>query len=278
MTFVRVLLAVGLVVLAVVGVYLLDDEPRAEGGDGAGHRLALGSPSRMRPGVCPEYRDNAGTEYFWDVNAFVDAREAQISHCGQIDTGPLGEWVVEERSDSRGGYSISAHLGAGSHTVTFDWGEFTPRISLNCWRGDEDNLVEDEDSIQRSGPSLQVWLWHFGPPQRFYGKPTPVRYQFAEESPSDVALWWGHSAQAEVVMLLPPTPDIPEQDADSHTFATQMRGAAAANDDSESGPILTAETWEGESTSPLGGSQGTITFDLAGLERAAFPVFDACGV
>lgn len=277
MMLVRVLLAVGLVGLAVAGVYLLDDEPRAEGGDGRGYRIALESPSTMVPGVCPDYRDNAGAEYFWDTHAFVDAREAQISHCGQIDTGPLGEWVVEERSDSQGGYSISAHLGARSHTVTYDWGEFAPSISLNCWRGDEDDRGENEEQIQRDGSFLQVWLWHFGPPQRFYGEPTPVRYQFAEESPSDVALWWGHSAQAEVVVLLAPTPDIPEQDADSHTFAAQMRDAAAANDDSQSGPMLAAETWAGESTSPLGESQGTITFDLAGLERAAFPVFDACG-
>lgn len=278
MMFVRVLLAVGLVGLAVAGVYLLDDDPRAGGADGRGYRIALESPSTMVPGVCPDYRDNAGAQYFWDAHAFVDAREAQISHCGQIDTGPLGEWVVEERSDSQGGYSISAHLGARSHTVTYDWGEFAPSISLNCWRGDEDDRGENEEQIQRDGSFLEVWLWHFGPPQRFYGEPTPVRYQLAEKSPSDVALWWGHSAQAEVAMLLPPLPDIPEQVADSHTFATQMRDAAAANDDSQSGPILTAETWEGESTSPLGESQGTITFDLAGLERAAFPVFDACGV
>ncbi len=277
MWFIRVVLALGLVVLVGAGVSVLDDEPRARGGDGEGHRIALGAPSTMVPGVCPDYRDNADARYFWDMHGFADSLQAQLSHCGQVDTGPLGEWVVEERSDSQGGYSISAHLTARSHTVSYDWGEFVPRISLNCWRGDDDeDRLEGEDENRLAGSFLDVWLWHFGPPQRFYGEQTPVRYQFAGASSSDTAVWWGHSAQAEVVVLLPPMLDIPEQEADSHTFAAQMRAAAAANGDSESGPMLTAETWEGESVSPLGASQGTVTFDLAGLERAAFPVFDAC--
>ncbi len=275
MRLIRFLLALGLAGLVVAGVYLLGDERRATGGDGAGYRLALESPSTMQPGVCPDYRDNAGATYFWDRHAFTEVLEAQLWHCGRIDTGPLGEWVVEERSDSQGNYSISAHLDARSHTVAFDWGEFAPSLSLNCRRGDiGEGRREDED--RTAGSFLDVWLWHFGPPQLFYGEPTPVGYQFAEESTGGLALWWGHPAQAEVAVL--PAPLIPEQGADSHAFAAQMRGAAAANDDSESGPILTAETWEGESTSPLGVSQGTITFDLVGLERAAFPVFDACGI
>ena len=71
----------------------------------------------MQPGTCPDYRDKAGAEYFWDIHAFTDALAAQLSHCGGVDTGPLGEWVVEERSDSRGSYSISAHLDARGHSV-----------------------------------------------------------------------------------------------------------------------------------------------------------------
>ena len=126
MRFIRFLLALGLVGLVVAGVYLLGDERRATGGDGTGYRLALGSPSAMQPGVCPDYRDNAGAKYFWDRHAFTEVLEAQLSHCGRIDTGPLGEWVVEERNDSRGGYSISAHLDARNHTVTFDWGRIRP--------------------------------------------------------------------------------------------------------------------------------------------------------
>ena len=68
---IRFLLALGLVGLVVAGVYLLGDERRASGGDGAGYRLALESPSTMRPGVCPDYRDNAGARYFWDRHAFT---------------------------------------------------------------------------------------------------------------------------------------------------------------------------------------------------------------
>ena len=278
MRFVRFLLALGLVGLVVAGVYLLGDERRATGGDGTGYRLALESPSAMQPGVCPDYRDNAGAKYFWDRHAFTDVLEAQLSHCGRIDTGPLGEWVVEERNDSRGGYSISAHLDARNHTVTFDWGEFAPSLSLNCWRGDnEEERPEDQDENRTAEKFLDVWLWHFGPPQRFYGEPTPVQYQFDGQQPSEVALWWGHSAQAEVGVLWPPLPDGPAQEIDSFVFAAGLRRAAADNPDENSGPMLEFETWSGETPDARGSSQGKIQFDLVGVERAAFPVLDACG-
>lgn len=41
--------------------------------------------------------------------------------------------------------------------------------------------------------------------------------------------------------------------------------------------MLEFETWSGETADDLGASQGTIQFDLIGVERAAFPVLDACG-
>ena len=85
---------------------------------------------------------------------------------------------------------------------------------------------------------LDVWLWHFGPPQRFYGEPTPVQYQFAGRQPSEVALWWGHSAQAEVAVLWPPLPDGPAQETDAFVFAAGLRRAAADNADENSGPML----------------------------------------
>lgn len=277
MRFIRFLLAVGLVGLVVAGVYLLGDERRATGGDGAGYRLALESPSTMQPGVCPDYRDNAGARYFWDRHAFTDAQEAQLSHCGRIDTGPLGQWVVEERSDSQGNYSISAHLNARSHTVAHEWGGFAPSISLNCWRGNEEESPEDQDENRTAGSFLEVWLWHFGPPQRFYGQPTPVQYRFGGYQPTEIALWSGHSAQAEVTVLWSPVPGTVEQDTDSRTFAARLRQAAAENTDENSGPMLEFETWSGVTADASGSSQGTIQFDLLGVERAAFPVLDACG-
>ncbi len=278
MWFIRVVLALGLVVLVGAGVSVLDDEPRARGGDGEGYRIALETPSTMVPGVCPDYRDNADARYFWDMHALADSLEAELSHCGQVDTGPLGEWVVEERSDSRGGYSISAHLTARSHTVSYDWGEFAPSISLNCWRGDNDeDRLEGEDDDRLAGSFLDVWLWHFGPPQRFYGVPTPVQYRFEGARPTDVALWSGHSAQAEVTVLWPPVPGTVDQHADSLMFAARLRRAAEASTDQNSGPVLEFETWSGPTADARGPSQGTIEFDLLGVERAAFPVLDACG-
>lgn len=56
-----------------------------------------------------------------------------------------------------------------------------------------------------------------------------------------------------------------------------MCQAAAENTDENSGPMLEFETWSGETADDLGASQGTIQFDLIGVERAAFPVLDACG-
>lgn len=278
MRFIRFLLGLGLVGLVVAGVYLLVDEPRATGGDGVGYRLALESPSAMKPGVCPDYRDNAGAQYFWDKHAFTEALEAQLSHCGRIDTGPLGEWVVEERSDSQGNYSISAHLDARSHTVAHDWGGFAPSISLNCWRGgNEEERTEDQNENRTAGMFLDVWLWHFGPPQRFYGEPTRVQYRFGGYQPTEVALWSGHLAQAEVTVLWPPVPGMVEQDTDSHRFAARLRQAAVENTDESSGPVLEFETWSGVTADARGPSQGTIEFDLLGVERAAFPVLDACG-
>lgn len=274
MRFIRFLLALGIVGLVVAGVYLLGDEPRASGGDGAGYRLALESPSTMRPGACPDYRDDAGAKYLWDRHAFTDALEAQLWHCGRIDTGPLGEWVVEERSDSQGNYSISAHLNARGHAVTFDWG-VAPRLSLNCWRGDNEEERPDQDENRTAGMFLEVWLWHFGPPQHIpYGELTPVQYRFGGYQPTDIALWRGHLLQAEVTVLRSPVPGVVEQDADSRKFAARLRQAAAEN----SGPMLEFETWSDATADARGTSQGKIQFDLLGVERAAFPVLDACGV
>jgi hypothetical protein len=276
--FVRVVLALGIVGLLAAGVYLLGEERRASGGDGAGYRLALESPSTMQSGVCPDYRDNAGAKYLWDLHAFTGPLEAQLSHCGRIDTGPLGEWVVEERSDSRGGYSISAHLGSRDHTVDYDWGAFAPSLSLNCWRGDSEQERPDRDGSPAAEMFLDVWLWHFGPPQRSYGEPTPVQYRFEGRRPDEAALWSGHPAQAEVTVLPTPVPGTVEQDADSRKFAARLRQATAEHKDQDSGPMLELETWSGAAVEPRGRSQGTSEFDLLGVERAAFPVLDACGV
>jgi hypothetical protein len=277
--FIRVVLALGIVVLAAAGVSVLDDEPRDRGGDGAGYRIALETPSTMAPGVCPDYRDNADARYFWDRHAFADSLEAQLWHCGRVDTGPLGAWVVEERSDSRGGYSISAHLDASSHTVSYDWGGFAPSISLNCWRGDNENdSPEDDGHDGAAGSLLEVWLWHFGAPQRFYGEPTPVRYRFEGHRASRITLWSGHPAQAEVAVLPHPMSGIADQVVNSLTFAVRLRQAAEANVDENSGPMLEFETWSGTTADASDPSQSTIEFDLLGVERAAFPVLDACGV
>ena len=92
-------------------------------------------------------------------------QEAQLWNCGRIDTGPLGEWVVEERSDSQGNYSISAHISARSHSVTFDWGEFAPSLSLNCWRGDnEEERPEDQDENWAAGMLLNAVVVALWPP------------------------------------------------------------------------------------------------------------------
>ena len=255
-------------VLALAGCGLLADEPTSTAGDGRGYRIVLESPAAVHGDVCPDYRKNAGRAYYWDTLAFGSAIEAEIEYCQNFDLGSMGHWVVEERFDEQGDYSISAHLEAVSHSVLHDWRGIAPTLWVSCWHREE----------APAGRQLDVSLWHFGPPQREYGEPTPVKYTFAGQRPSDVALWWGHPGQAEVLLLLPPMPEIVDQDADSHTFATQMRDAAMADGNDDSGPMLTVQTWEGDTLSPLGESQGKIEFDLVGLERAAFPVFVACGV
>ena len=263
------LLAATAGMLALTACALRGDERAAASRDGSGHRAATEPPATMARSVCPEYREGADRVYFWDRLAFNSAIEAEIEYCQNIDEGPLGRWMVEERFDEQGAYSISAHLDAASHSVLHDWRGIVPTLWVSCWqlqRGDETSAE----------PYLEVGLWHFGPPQQTYGEPTPAQYQFAGQGPSDVALWWGHSGQAEVLLLPPPTPEIVGQEADSHTFAARMRAAARANDDDDSGPMLTIETFEGHTANPRGPSQGSIEFDLVGLERAAFPVFDAC--
>ena len=218
--------------------------------------------------VCPEHRSEAGLTYSWDSREYQDALAAEIEYCGKIDTGPLGNWVVQEQSDRRGDYSISAHVEAAADAVMHDWGGFKPTLWVTCWRGE----------ARRTESVLEVWLWYFGPPQFVYGEPTPAQYQFAGQTPSPITLWWGHPGQAEILQLLPPTPDLFGQEVNSLVFAEQMRAAAAANRDDRSGPTLFMETWEGQSVYSLGASQGQIEFDLLGLQRAAFPVFDACGL
>ncbi|MXW95042.1 MAG: hypothetical protein F4110_14420 [Acidimicrobiaceae bacterium] len=265
------LLAATAGLLALTACALRGGEPAAASGDGSGHRAVTEPPATMARSVCPEYREDADRVYFWDRLAFDSAIAAEIEYCQNIDPGPLGRWVVEERFDEQGAYSISAHLDAVSHSVLHDWRGIVPTLWVSCWQ-----LERGEE--RPAEPYLEVWLWHFGPPQQTYGEPTPVRYQFARQDPSDVALWWGHSGQAEVLLLPPLIPEIVEQEADSHTFAAQMRDAARANEDDDSGPILTIETFEGYTVNPRGPSQGEIEFDLVGLERAAFPVFDACAV
>ena len=69
----------------------------------------------------------------------------------------------------------------------------------------------------------------------------------------------------------------PAQETDSFVFAAGLRRTAADNPDENSGPMLEFETWSGETPDARGASQGKIQFDLVGVERAAFPVLDACG-
>ena len=227
----------------------------------------------MARSVCPEYRENnPGGSYYWDRLAYRTPLEAEIEHCSRVLTGPLGRWVVEERSDEGGSYSIAAYLPAVSHSVTFDWAGFEPTLWVSCWLGEADSGSGAEGGGSDSGStetgSLTASLWYFGPPQQVpYGEPTPVQYRFAGDSGSRTQLWWGHPGQAEVALLLPP---------DSYRLADDMRRAAAESESEDSGPVLQVETWEGESLSGLGASQGRIEFDLVGLDRAAFPVFDAC--
>ena len=268
-TRLMLLLAATAGLLALTACALRGSERAAASGDGSGHRAVTEPPAAMVRGVCPEYRETKpGQAYFWDRLAFPSPLAAEIEYCRGIDPGSMGRWVVEERFDELGNYSVSAHLQAVEHSVLYDWRGILPSLWVACWH-------------QEGGPQgshLEVSLWHFGPPQRSYGEPTPVKYVFAGQRPSDVDLWWGHPGQAEVLLLLPPTLEIVSEQADSHTFAAQMRDAAGANEDDDSGPILAVETFEGHTTSPPGQSQGRIEFDLVGLERAAFPVFDACGV
>ena len=242
--------------------------------DGTGHRTFTEPPGALTRSVCPEYRENnPGQTYDWDRLAFRSELEAELAHCSRVLPDSLGGWVVEERSDEDGSYSIAAFLPAASHAVTFDWGGFEPTLWLTCWRSW--GYVEDEhEGDGTAGDTaedglLVAALWHFGPPQFLYGEPTPVRYQFREESEGQTALWQGHPGQAEVARLPPP---------DSHRLAGDMRRAAGKLDSEDSGPVLIVETWEGESLNTLSASQGRIEFNLLGLERAAFPVFDACGV
>ncbi len=42
-----------------------------------------------------------------------------------------------------------------------------------------------------------VWVGHFGPPERFYGEPTPVRYQFFGQQRSEAASWLARSGVQE---------------------------------------------------------------------------------
>ena len=232
------------------------------------------SPTEMARGECPEYRkNNPGQAYYWDRLAFRNRLEAEIAYCSQIDTGPLANWVVEERSDEDGSYSVSAYVYASDHAVTHNWGSFEPTLWVSCWLAGADAEVEltSDGSTDGTtqGKSLDVSLWYFGPPQAEYGEPTPVRYRFEEGSGDRTLIWYGHPGQAELALLRPP---------DSHRFAREMRRAARAHDDEDLGPMLTVETWEGGSLTARGPSQGLIEFDLIGLERAAFPVFDACRI
>ena len=230
----------------------------------------------MSRGVCPEYRENnPGQAYYWDTLAFRNELEAELEHCARVLTGPLGGWVVEERSDADGSYSIAAHLTATTHSVTHDWGGFDPTLTLACWHFGDDAAGDATTGGPLGGTtggitggSLEAALWYFGPPQLNYGEPTPVRYRFGGESGSRTLLWSGHPGQAEVALLLHP---------DSHRLAADIRRAAAQHGSEDPGPTLTVQTWDGESLGALGASQGSIEFDLLGLEQAALPVFDACG-
>lgn len=220
----------------------------------------------MARSECPEYRtNNPGKAYYWDRLAYRSPLSAELAYCSEVAVGSLGGWVVEERSDADGSYSIAAYLPAARHSVAFDWRGFEPTLWLSCWHAVEGE--PDRAGSGDSGGSLEAALWYFGPPQVLYGEPTPVEYQFDGEPAGRQFIWLGHPGQAEVAVLLPP---------DSHRLAADMRRAAAAGTVEDSGPILAIETYQGESLRRLGASQGRIEFDLVGLERAAFPVFDAC--
>lgn len=275
-----VLAGLAAVLLALAGWALIESDladTSATSADGTGHRLTIGPPGSMGRSTCPEYRENnPGQAYYWDMLAFRNELEAELDHCSRVLTGPLGGWVVEERSDADGSYSIAAYLPAATHSVTHDWGGFDPTLWLTCWRLQEEgtgngtvggSIGSSPTGRGSEGGSLEAGLWYFGPPQLQYGEPTPVRYRFGGESGSQTLLWWGHPGQAEVAVLLPP---------DSYRLAVDMRRAAGNVGSEDSGPMLTVQTWDGESLSRLGASQGLIEFDLLGLERAAFPVFDAC--
>lgn len=240
--------------------------------DGSGHRALAEAPGEMSRGRCPEYRENhPGQTYYWDVLAFRTELEAELAICSRVVPDTLGGWVVEERSDEDGSYSIAAYLSAATHSVAYDWGDFQPALWLTCWQtaGGPEGGHEGGDTpgTNSEGGSLEAALWYFGPPQFRYGEPTPIEYRFEGESSGQQQLWWGHPGQAEVALLLKP---------DSYRLAVEMRRAADQFDGERSGPMLTVQTWDGESLSRLGASQGEIEFDLLGLERAAFPVFDAC--
>lgn len=249
--------------LAVAGCFPADAHP----GDGTGHRAITDPPGVMLRGVCPEYRqNNPGGIYYWDTLAFGTKLEAEFAYCSEVAVDSLGGWVVEERFDADGSYSIAAYLTAARHSVTFDWGGFEPTLWLTCWHAVED-VQDGPGSGDSEGGWLEATLWYFGPPQLFYGEPTPVEYQFEGEAAGHQLIWWGHPGQAEVAVLLPP---------DSFRLAADMRRATVTRPAEDLGPILAIETYQGESLSRLGTSQGRIEFDLVGLERAAFPVFDAC--
>ena len=266
--------------LASAGCGLIDNERASASADGRGHRAATEPPATMARSVCPEYRENnPGRAYHWDRLAYRTPLEAEIEHCSRVLTGPLGRWVVEERSDEGGSYSIAAYVPADAHSVAFDWAGFEPILWLSCWLagpdadgeppGDGADAGRNAESTAKNG-SLVASLWYFGPPQQVpYGEPTPVRYEFDGESGFRTQLWLGHPGQAEVALLSPP---------DSHQLARDIRRAADEHDNEDTGPLLLMETWEGESLSGRNASQGSIEFDLVGLERAAFPVFDACGI
>ena len=258
--------------LAAAAYVFLNDDSDEAAADGSGHRALLEPPGAMRPAVCPEYRENTGQSYYWDPVAFPTKLEAELESCSRVLPASLGGWVVEERFDGDGSYSIAAYVTAIAHSVEVDWGDFQPTLWLSCWRASGDDQTEragtgTEGSVSADG-SLEAALWYFGPPQFQYGEPTPVEYHFKGESGRRRLLWLGHPGQAEVALLLPP---------DSHLLAGDMRRAASKIGPDDPGPTLVVESWQGESLERRGASQGSIEFDLIGLERAAFPVFDACG-
>ena len=258
-------------VLAAAAYIFLDDD--SDEADGSGHRALMEPPGAMRRGMCPEYRENTGQSYYWDPLAFPTKLGAELEYCSAVLPASLGGWVVEERFDGDGSYSIAAYVPAVTHSVAYEWGGFQPTLWLSCWRASGDARVE-HDGADTAGPvpdsgSLEAALWYFGPPQFQYGEPTPVEYKFEGEPAGRKLLWLGHPGQAEVALL--PSPD-------SHRLSGDMRRAASKIGPDDPGPILSVESWEGDSLGRLGASQGSIEFDLLGLERAAFPVFDACEV